>query len=85
MARENDFYQIGLTTAEAEKRAEKYGKNILNGKKRSSAYGIFFSQFKDALILILLASTVISTLMGEYMEALTIIAIVFLNATVGFI
>ena len=85
MARESDFYQIGLTTAEAEKRAEKYGKNILNGKKRSSAYGIFFSQFKDALILILLASTVISTLMGEYMEALTIITIVFLNATVGFI
>ncbi len=85
MDRSFEEYTAGLTTAEAEKRREKYGENVLKGKKKAGAGVIFFSQFKDVLVLILLASTVISVLMKEYVEALTIIAIVFLNATVGFI
>ena len=80
-----DGLQIGLTAEEAEKRLERYGPNRLKSVKRAGALKIFASQFRDILVLILLASTVISVAMGEYVEALTMIAIVFLNAVVGFI
>lgn len=46
---------------------------------------MFFSQFKDVMILILAAATLISVLMGQGAEAVTIIAIVLLNAVMGFL
>ncbi|MBQ3048512.1 MAG: ATPase, partial [Oscillospiraceae bacterium] len=77
--------QKGLRREEAAKRLEQYGPNRLKSEKKAGAAKIFAAQFKDVLVLILLASTVISVAMGEYVEAITIIAIVFLNAVVGFI
>jgi len=78
-------FQKGLCKEEAEKRLVRYGPNRLKSEKKAGAAKIFAAQFKDVLVLILLASTVISVAMGEYVEAITIIAIVFLNAVVGFI
>ncbi len=75
----------GLTHLEAAKRLEQYGANTLAQGKKSSALKIFAAQFRDVLMLILLASTVLSVMMGEISEALTIIAIVFLNAVLGFV
>ncbi len=74
----------GLTTKEAEKRLIEYGENRLEGKKKTSVGKIFISQFRDVMILILLGATVLSVLMGETTEALTIVAIVLLNALLGF-
>lgn len=67
------------------KAARSLGENTLGGEKKSSVAGLFFSQFKDLMILILAAATVISALMGETAEAITIIAIVLLNAVMGFL
>ena len=74
----------GLTQKEATGRLRQFGPNQLSEGKRTRPVGIFLSQFKDLLILILLACTVLSVAMGEFVEAITIISIVFLNAMLGF-
>ncbi|MCI8442049.1 MAG: cation-translocating P-type ATPase [Provencibacterium sp.] len=75
----------GLSSKQAGKLLEEYGENRLKAQKKTGALGIFAGQFRDALIMILLAATVLSVLMGDIAEALTIIAIVFLNALLGFL
>lgn len=75
----------GLTQAQAAARLAKEGENRLEGRSGPGAAAMFFSQFKDLMILILAAATLISILMGEGAEAVTIIAIVLLNAAMGFL
>ena len=81
----DDSLVSGLSSAEAEKRLEKYGENILSHKKAVHPAKIFAGQFKDFMVMILLGATVISVLMGEAVEALTIVLIVLVNAALGFL
>lgn len=74
----------GLTENEAKRRLETYGKNKLVQKKRKSWFMLLLSQFTDFMVLVLLGATAVSMVMGEVTEALTILAIVFLNAFLGF-
>ena len=76
--------QKGLSSEKAAALLRRYGENLLSGERRQNAAGLFASQFKDLLTLILLCSTVISLLLGEYVDAVTIMAIVFINAVLGF-
>ncbi len=75
----------GLSTAEAEKILKRDGENKLAEEKKSNPLAIFGGQFKDTMVLILLAATAVSVVMGEYWDALTITVIVILNAALGFI
>src|SRR5690554_6511398 len=75
----------GLSTKEAKLRLQQVGMNQLEQAQRRSLLGLFIDQFKDFMIGVLLAATLISGLMGEYADALTIIAIVFVNAILGFV
>lgn len=75
---------IGLTNKEVQKRTEKFGLNELKEADRPSAMIIFLSQFKDFMVLVLLAATLISGLLGEYIDAIAIIAIVIVNGVLGF-
>ncbi len=75
----------GLSTQQAELLQKKYGLNSLAQVKPPGAVSIFFSQFKDAMVLILLIATGISALLGEWTDAVTIMIIVLLNAILGFI
>ncbi|MCR4647038.1 MAG: cation-translocating P-type ATPase [Oscillospiraceae bacterium] len=75
----------GLTAAQAAERRREYGSNTLAQAKPPGALRIFLSQFRDAMVLILLAATVISALLGEWTDAVTIIVIVLLNAVLGFV
>ena len=80
----------GLTELEAEKRKNKYGKNILVEGKKESRLEKFFSQFKDIMILVLFISAVISFIISyinkeSYVDSIAIIAIVFINAILGFV
>ncbi|MDR2931781.1 MAG: cation-translocating P-type ATPase [Oscillospiraceae bacterium] len=77
--------ELGLSDKEAKKRLFEYGENKLATGKKISALKIFGGQFKDLMIVILLISTVISVLMGEQLEAIAIIAIVLMNAVLGFV
>ena len=75
----------GLSEKEAEKRLLEYGHNELRERKKASAISIFFSQFKDFMVMVLLAATLISFSLGETMDAIAIIIIVVMNAVLGFI
>lgn len=75
----------GLSHKEAQKKLLEHGLNTLSEKKRISVFKLLYQQFKDFMVLILLASTAVSAFMGDMLEAFTIIAIVILNAILGFV
>ncbi len=75
----------GLSTKEAEKRQSTYGLNELSHKKKSSPILIFLAQFNDFIVWVLIAATVISGLMGDTADAITILIIVVVNAIMGFV
>ncbi len=75
----------GLASLEIKKRQKLYGKNEIKGKKQITALGIFISQFKNPLILILLLATLISGFLGEYVSAVIIFVMVFVSAILAFI
>jgi len=75
----------GLTNADAENRLKKYGFNKLESKKKISAFQIFISQFNDFITWILIVATVLSGLMGEKADAITIFIIVIMNGILGFL
>ncbi|MDW8799637.1 calcium-translocating P-type ATPase, PMCA-type [Clostridium sp. A1-XYC3] len=77
--------QSGLTQAEAARRLKKYGPNRLEKKKKISPAKIFFSQFNDFIVWVLIVATVISGIMGEKADAVTILIIIIMNAVLGFI
>jgi Ca2+-transporting ATPase len=75
----------GLTSQQAETRIKKYGLNKLENKKKISPVRIFLSQFNDFITWVLIAATLISGLMGEKADAITIFIIVIMNGVLGFI
>ncbi len=77
--------QTGLTDKEAKVLLAEHGANRLKAKKRTSPLKIFLGQFKDLMVFILLVATAISAFLGEPTEAFAIIAIVIMNAILGFI
>ncbi|MGE5530260.1 MAG: cation-translocating P-type ATPase [Patescibacteria group bacterium] len=75
----------GLRSEEAAARLDKYGPNKLVEDKPRSLLVRLLGQFKDFLVLILIASTVIAAVMGEILDAAVILGIVILNAILGVI
>lgn len=75
----------GLTQQEAERRLATHGANQLAENKRKPLYMVFLDQFKDFMVLILFIATLISYFLGEYLDAITIIAIIIINGILGFI
>ncbi|MBD0406212.1 calcium-translocating P-type ATPase, SERCA-type [Bacillus sp. 1021] len=80
----NTSIKQGLTEKEVKKRLEKHGPNELQEGKRTPAIVVFFAQFKDFMVLVLLVATLISGFLGEYVDAVAIMAIVFVNGVLGF-
>lgn len=77
--------QQGLSATEAEKRLLQHGPNELQEGKKKTAISIFLSQFKDVMILILLAAAVVSGIIGDATDTIVILIIVLLNAIIGFL
>lgn len=75
----------GLTAPESEERLARYGPNRLEGRKKKPAWLMFIGQFRDVMILILIAAAVVSGLMGDLKDTIVILIIVVLNAVVGFV
>jgi len=74
----------GLTGSEADKRREQVGDNRLNDAEQKSLLTLFLNQFKDFMVLVLLVATLVSGLLGEHADAVTIIAIIIVNGILGF-
>lgn len=75
----------GLSDEDAGRRLERFGPNELREEKGRPRWLIFFDQFKDFLILLLLASTLVSVFIGEIFDAVAIMAIVFMSTILGFL
>ena len=75
----------GLSLADAERRLGEYGPNELPRAVEPSAILVFLSQFKSGLVLILLAAAGMSAFTGRSGDTIAILAIVFLNAAIGFV
>lgn len=74
----------GLSSSEADAKLLQTGSNELVEAKRKSIAGMLLSQFKDVMILILLAAAIISGVIGELTDTVVILIIVLLNAVLGF-
>lgn len=74
----------GLSSSDAHRKLDLYGKNEIVTKKKLSPFAIFLNQFKDFMVIILMLATFFSLCMGETVEALTIIFVIILNAILGF-
>lgn len=75
----------GLTNDEVEKKLKQFGLNVLQSKEQVSVIKIFLSQFNDFIIWVLIGATIISGIMGDSADAITIIIIIFMNAILGFV
>lgn len=76
----------GLSTAQAQERLATYGRNELDDGEKRSLLAKFLDQFKDLMIIILLAAAALSVItegMDGLTDAMIILAVVVLNATFG--
>lgn len=74
----------GLTEAEAQKRLEEYGPNEVTDRGGHSALQLLLAQFSGVLTLVLFGAAVLSAFLGDFLDAAAILAIVLLNAALGF-
>ncbi|MFN8790674.1 MAG: cation-translocating P-type ATPase [Bdellovibrionales bacterium] len=74
----------GLSEIEANRRREEYGLNEIAREKSAPAWVLFACQFKSPLVIILIFASIISAALGEIVEALSIGAILVINAVIGF-
>jgi len=75
----------GLTDGEAASRLSTFGENVIEEEKGRSKAGIFFAQFQGFLIYVLAAAAIISAILGDWIEAVAIAAIMVLNAIMGYV
>ena len=73
----------GLSDDEAKVKLQRDGPNKLKQAKKKSAVQIFFTQLNDALIYVLLGAVIITLFMQEYIDAVIILMVVFINAILG--
>jgi Ca2+-transporting ATPase len=85
----NTNIEHGLTTKEAKRRQQTYGKNILEAKKGKGIIRKFFSQFADFMIIVLIFAAILSFIVSyldgepDFIDPLIILLIIMLNATLG--
>ncbi len=75
----------GLSQQEAEARLGRYGPNKLAEQDKDPAILRFLRQFNDVLIYVLLAAALLTAFLGEWIDTGVILAVVFINAIIGFI
>ncbi len=74
----------GISFAEAKKRIASYGANSLKPQKQSGIFTLLVGQFKSPIILILLAATVLSLFLRNFVDASIILSIVIISGLLGF-
>lgn len=81
--KEFNVSKSGLEDKQVSSNTEKFGLNQLTEKKRQTVLQVFLSQFKDLLVLILIAAAIISAITGSLESTLVIFAVIILNSILG--
>jgi Mg2+-importing ATPase len=74
----------GLTQKAAEASLAEHGPNILMPKKKTDSFALFFNQFKNPVIIILISASILSLILNNSIDAVIILIIVFVSSTLGF-
>lgn len=74
----------GLQEKQIKERRKQFGPNLVEGEKQQSRWLLFLKQFQDFMVLILLAATLIAGVLGEFIDAIAIMAIVLANGIFGY-
>ncbi len=75
----------GLQQADAVGRIKQYGLNVLQVRKQVTALGLLINQFKSPLVLILIFAAAISAFVGEWTDAIIVLAVVIGSTMLGFV
>jgi magnesium-transporting ATPase (P-type) len=75
----------GLTPEEAAARLQRFGPNRLPPPPRKGPIKRFLLQFRNVLIYVLLASVIVTLLLGDWFDALVILGVTIINAVIGFV
>jgi P-type Ca2+ transporter type 2C len=75
----------GLTSSEVLEQRQAYGENVLPAEKGPSAWSILLNQFKSPLVYIILVAALVSLVVQEYGDFAIIMAVVIIDAILGFI
>ena len=74
----------GLSTQESQKRLEQFGPNELIERGAKPPWQIFLDQFRETMVIVLIIAAIVSVLVGDLKDMIAILAIVILNAILGF-
>ena len=74
----------GLSTADAARRLQQFGPNLLKARKTTTPLKLFLGQFKSPIVLILLFATGVSAVTQEWVDAVIILVIVLGSALLSF-
>ncbi|WP_373487901.1 cation-translocating P-type ATPase, partial [Blastomonas sp.] len=80
-----DTQTTGLDPSEAQRRLQQYGPNRLPEGAQRSAFKRFIMQFHNLLIYVLIAAAILAAVIGHITDALVIVAVVLVNAIIGFV
>jgi len=75
----------GLTEDEAQRQLAEYGPNILPEPDPPNPLTVFLTQFSNLIVWVLIGAAVVSGILQEWIDAVAILAIVLLNAVLGFV
>jgi Mg2+-importing ATPase len=75
----------GLQLADAEQRLKQYGLNTIRAQQQATALRLLLSQFKSPLVLILIFAAIVSGIVGEWVDASIVLAIVLGSTILGFV
>lgn len=77
--------QHGLPADEVQRRQKKFGPNRMTAQRHAGAFRRFLTQFNQPLVYILLVAVVITAFLAEYVDSAVILAVVLVNAVVGYL
>lgn len=77
--------QTGLTTVDAEQRLKQSGANVIEAQQQATTFRLLLSQFKSPLVLILIFAAIISGIVGEWVDASIVLAIILGSTILGFV
>lgn len=76
--------KLGLSSEDAQKKLAEFGKNEIKATSSFSPLKLFLSQFPTGINVVLTAAAILSFIVGEQVDGIFILAILFLNAIFGF-